>query len=232
MTNPQKPLVILVHGIHGYVDMDIPSLWLKHEGFDRKVFRYTPLGKNLEDIAKDFFSFLDKHTSGYESFSIIGHSMGGLVSHIALTSKPQPKLNKVIYISTPFQGSQNADFYTKYMKELFQFTSGEAGLQLCREYLLKNPLKPADYTLGLLAGNQPQPLYFWNRGIMNEKRDGIDDGLVPVSSAFAMNALDKCVIPSDHNFILRNKKTKHQILSFLKTGKFDRSLEGCSFPDA
>lgn len=242
MATKKKDLIVLIHGIHGYADMQIglpidglQSMdgWLKKQGFLTTIFRYTPLNKSIEDLATDLAIFIDQQIEeDYNKLYIITHSLGGLIAHeYLMTTKPRG-FKKALYLSPPFGGSQNADFYHKYFKDLFALTSGKAGYQLTREYREQNPLKKPDYTVGIITGDDAGPLYFWNRGIMNEDRDGKDDGLVPVSSATAIDIDDVCIVSADHNFILSNKEAREQILYYLEHGRFDHDLENCRFPQA
>jgi pimeloyl-ACP methyl ester carboxylesterase len=242
MAEQKSDLVILIHGIHGYADMHLgvpmdglESMegWLKKAGYIVKIFHYTPFKKSIEDLAVELVVFIDQQIEeDYNKLYIIGHSLGGLIAHeYLMTTKPRG-FDKAIYLSSPFGGSQNADFYQKYLKDLFALTSGDAGYQLTREYRENNPLKKPDYPVGVITGDDAGPLYFWNRGIMNPKRDGKDDGLVPVSSAMALKTDHFCLLETTHNLILYSKEARAQILYFFQNGEFDQSLEDCRFPKA
>jgi triacylglycerol esterase/lipase EstA (alpha/beta hydrolase family) len=70
----------------------------------------------IQDIARDLANYIDDaHTSRGESVDIIGHSMGGLISRVALLGSAQgwdgfpSKLNvdNVVTLSTPHQGVSN-----------------------------------------------------------------------------------------------------------------------------
>ena len=225
-----QPLIIFIHGIHGYLDWDIPALLYKNHGYETAIFRYSPMGNTIEELSENFANFYHEKSKDHSEINIIAHSMGGLIAHDFLMREKPQNFGRAVFLATPFGGSQNADFYHHYLEGLFKLTSGESGYQLTRAYREENPIEQPDYPLAIITGDNAGPLYFWNRKIMNEERDGPDDGLVPVSSATAVDTDDVCIVSSSHNFILYNSAARKQALNFIRKGSFQKNLKGCRFP--
>ncbi len=91
-------------------------------GLTRKVIRYfintdesnTELSSQINKIASSLRTYLKTEKfSDYKSISIVAHSMGGVISakYILneLDQKQLPKIDRILYICTPFVGSIYAD---------------------------------------------------------------------------------------------------------------------------
>ena len=86
---------------------------LKEMGFEVGqnlfIFDYDWRRSNIDtaNLFKEFISSKKRANEIPDSFDIIAHSMGGIVTRLYLESDSTNKVNKVIYLGTPFLGSAN-----------------------------------------------------------------------------------------------------------------------------
>ncbi len=81
--------------------------WGLTEHKDLFIFDYDWRQSNL-DNAKGLEKFISDTFKNGEKFNIVAHSMGGLVTRLYLeNTKDHLRVNKVIYLGTPFLGSAN-----------------------------------------------------------------------------------------------------------------------------
>lgn len=74
---------------------------------DLYVFDYDWRLSNV-DTAQALQRFIDAKLPANQKFSIVAHSMGGIVTRLYLdNTKPNARVEKVIYLGTPFYGSAN-----------------------------------------------------------------------------------------------------------------------------
>ncbi len=132
--------VVLIHGLDepGKVWQSLAPA-LEKEGFNVWLMRY-PNDQPIVESARLFFAALqDLKQTGVNRISIVGHSMGGLVSREMLT-RPEinydtfvqsgrvPAVASLIMVGTPNHGSQLARMrvFTELRDQLGRLTKGEA----------------------------------------------------------------------------------------------------------
>ncbi len=145
----------------------------------------------------------------------VTHSMGGIIVRYYLKHHNMPNLGRVVMVSPPNQGSELVDLLKD--KAVLNRIYGPAAAQLSLDEgsLVRN-LGPADFELGVIAGNRSfNPLY-------SALLPGPDDGVVTVESMKLEGMDDFIILPLTHGFILRNDNTIAQVLHFLEHGVFLR----------
>lgn len=83
--------------------------YLKNQNFF--IFAYD-WRKNLNDLADDFNNYLNQLINNYQfpttNFHLIGHSLGGLVARIYSQKYGTDRINKLLTVGSPHQGTANA----------------------------------------------------------------------------------------------------------------------------
>ena len=102
---------------------------------------------------------------------------------------------------------------------VFHMVNGKAGKTLgTGPESWPNSLPPADYPLGVIAGTRSL------NPVWNAMLPGSNDGKVTVESTRLDGMADHLVMPVTHTFMMVNPVVIRQVLSFLRSGKFDPSL--------
>lgn len=212
--DPKRIPVIFVYGIGGS-----PQDWkyiMDH--FDRSRYQlwffHYPSGMRLSRVARALAAGLEilKERHGFAQCDIVAHSMGGLVSYLAIheavTDEHADFFQKFVTISTPWGGHQAAALGVRYLNKPVPSWIDVAPKSDFLESLYANPL-PQKTGHELIYGEIPSA-----PGV-----PGKDDGVVTVESELGppigKNALSVAHFPYGHVAILNQPQTLKQVLEFL-----------------
>lgn len=219
MKNREK--VFLLHGIalNRYSLMPLQCR-LRKSGFDANALSYPSTSMSLEALADWFYeTYLDDTAlQSYDKIHFIGHSMGGLVIREALEKykdKIDPeKVGRVVMLGSPNQGSELADAFKNF--SIYKWFFGPAGQELTTHHR-KTRLYPSYYEVGILAGTAK-----WLYPLSCIWIKGDHDGRVSVDSTKLPDMTDHVLLRASHTFMIYRRDASRQIISFLKTGSFER----------
>jgi pimeloyl-ACP methyl ester carboxylesterase len=150
-----------------------------------------------------------------KSITFLAHSMGGIISCIAIDKLQLDNIDKCVFIATPFKGSKVANFgdaipfYSRILKPNRDLKVTDKYLTVCNKVSDKFPV-------GLIAGDKHSKFNI----LANICLKNAHDGLVEVESAFGINSVDRHVLNKNHGEIHHDVKTLKRVECFLQTGKF------------
>lgn len=146
------------------------------------------------------------------SIHFVTHSMGGILVRYYLKENTLSNLGKVVMLGPPNQGSEVVDEMGDWPG--FSWLNGPAGEQLgTQSELLKN-LGPANFNLGIIAGEDS---INW---ILSTYIPSDDDGKVSIKNTKLEGMNEHIVLEVSHPYIMKNTHAINATLLFLKTGSF------------
>jgi pimeloyl-ACP methyl ester carboxylesterase len=210
--------VVLLHGIsrtsRSFHKMQTA---IEGAGFSTLNLGYASRRKPLESLAEDIHPAIQRFINEVEdSIHFVGHSMGGLLARVYLAKYRPKRLGRVVMLGTPNGGSEIADRLRGFLAYRAYF--GPAGQQLTtrRDSATQAILAPADYPVGIIAGNRS--IYPIASALLPRP----NDGRVSVENTKLDGMTDHIVVSASHPWLVRNKLAIDQTIAFLKDGKFSR----------
>ena len=189
---------------------------LESEGFRVVNVQYRSLSRPIAALAADVRERLARELPpDCAKVHFLTHSMGGIVLRALLAGdRLEAQLGRVVMLAPPNRGSQVAARLGD--GRLFRAVLGPAGQQMrADEDSLPLRLGPADFVVGIIAGNRPSSP--WARLI-----DSDNDGTVSVSETTLDGMTDFLVVPCGHTFMMNDPDVIDQAVHFFRTGRFTR----------
>lgn len=220
----QKPLVILIHGLHQRHWIMKPLAYqLEKLGYQTICFDYYSLIQTMEQHSTKLNELLQQKLEDKQGFHLVAHSLGGLVIRDFITRFPQWHKNgqvlNCVTLGTPHMGSTTAD----YAKKLMPLSIGHAYKGALDG---QTPDLPKGVCLGVIAGNRPyglgQPVLAYHNYVNKQATEKQHDGTVYLHETQLPTATDHITISVTHSGMIMDKEVVRQTDYFLKNGKFIR----------
>lgn len=213
----QSECVILLHGLaRTRLSMQMLDTSLSNQGYVVVNINYPSRKLPIADLATVAIEQgLSKcHKQQCKKIHFVTHSLGGILVRQYTQNNTIPKLNRVVMLGPPNQGSEAVDR----LKNLpgYSLVQGPAGLELgTTDNDVPKQLGPVNFELGVIAGKRSiNPL-------LSSLIPGQDDGKVSVESTKTQGMKDFITLPITHTFMMWSPESIHQTLYFLKHGIFD-----------
>jgi len=212
----EQETVILLHGLaRTSRSMARMERALKKAGYETMNVGYPSRKYSVEQLVErvvvDAVSRCRNRSAGPLHF--VTHSMGGILVRQYLATHRMENLGKVVMLAPPNHGSEIVDELGD--RWWFRWFNGPAGCSLgTGPDSVPNRLGPADYPLGIIAGNRSLDPVF-SRMVARP-----NDGKVSVASARLPGMQDFRVVPCGHTFIMNRNQVIRQVLFFLQHGRF------------
>lgn len=196
-------IVMVIHGFAGKPFlMSLLEHRLRRRGYATIKWSYFSLYGSLERHARRLHADLEGMAKTGRKIHIVAHSMGSVVSRLALSYGLLPGLGRIVLIAPPNHGLRAA----RICSPLFRSFCSAVGELSDRPNSFVNQLTTPDgLEIGVIAARF--------------------DLLVPLRSTKLPTQTDHICLCATHNSLLLQREAAECVISFLATGHF-RSADG------
>ncbi|MDH5446550.1 MAG: alpha/beta fold hydrolase [Gammaproteobacteria bacterium] len=210
MNKTESPVqrLVLMPGLWtcGYFMMPL-AYAMRKAGFDVSIFSCPYVRGSVESTTDALHRLID--TFEGQPFSIVAHSLGGLLALRALEQYQPANFKRLVLLGSPIAGSEAA-------RTFGSFGLGRMMLGHSFEILSRGVNVTRDFDIGQIAGSKPSGL-----GHRVAKLDELNDGGVSVSETLAPWLRDHLVVDESHAGLLFSGEVAEHIVSYLQSGRFN-----------
>nr|WP_218644933.1 alpha/beta hydrolase [Leptospira santarosai] len=187
--------------------------FLSKHGLEVIYVNYPSREYGISEISERYILLKSKCSASSGKIHFVTHSAGGIVLRHFLKTHSIENLGRVVMLSPPNQGSEVADFLSRY--SFFIRILGPMLLQLrTGKSSFANTLGNPNFELGVIMGDSS------NDFISSFIIPGPDDGKVSVESAKIPGMKDFLLVNRTHTFLMNAPEVQTATLRFLNSGTF------------
>jgi hypothetical protein len=204
--------VVLIHGLNRTPASLLGLAWgLQQWGWQTEHFGYAALFESFDQIVMRLRR--QCLAMGTEPYSIVAHSLGGLLTRAALGDRTIPQPAHVIMLGTPNQRPRLAAL--AWQLPPFQWLSGQCGLNLTqKQFFDKLPSLRSPYTIIAGIGGP--------RGVLSPFGNEANDGIVAVAETRLAEGDRRIELPVGHTFMMNDPAVQSAIIETLRCSRAAR----------
>jgi alpha-beta hydrolase superfamily lysophospholipase len=196
---PTHELVVLVHGLAAGPSWMRPlARFLERQGYRTHCWRYASLTGSLQVHARRLREVLGDCMARATPVHLVAHSMGSIVTQLALAGRSWPDLGRVVLLAPPNHGSPVARLLAPFARRLCPVV---AELSSHPASLVRRMKPPCGVQVGTIRARY--------------------DLLVPGSSTMLDGQQDSICFRATHTSLLLQRSVARQVHAFLATGRFN-----------
>ncbi len=192
--------------LHGYATsrwaMWPLSWWLKRRGYNTVIWSYWSLSLPIAVHGARFAQYLNKLEDAGLNYSVVAHSMGSIITRVALTQGSFCGLRRVVFLAPPNHGLPIARLAPWILKRL------------------SPPLRELSDASDSYVNSLPQE----SRKSTNDLAIGViaakHDLIIPIDSTRLDGSETYTALPATHNSLLISITAAQSVESFLVSGRF------------
>ena len=194
--------VILLHGL-GRTRFSMNNLkkHLTQQGYHVINIGYPSTKYTIQDIAEKYVktTLAKKCLDKNKKINFVTHSMGGVIVRYFLANQHIENLGRVVMLAPPNHGGEAADTWSAYT--ITRMIMGPALSEMTTAAnSFVNTLPLPNYEVGIIAGDC--------------------DKKVSAEKTKLKTMKDFILVPSNHTWIIRNKRATTAVIHFLTQGNF------------